>query len=322
MNADFNPVLVTGASGFVGACAVRELLARGHDVHVLLRAKSQPWRLADVRERLTIHSADLNDAESIRETLLAVRPQAVLHLATHGAYESQTDARAILQTNVLGTYNLLEASIAAGVRILVNAGSSSEYGFQPEPMKETDRLQPNSFYAVAKAAQTHLCTLLAAKSDMGIVTFRLFSVYGPWEEPTRLAPTVIRRARAGLPLEMVSPDTARDFVYVDDVVEALLDWPRLSGCSGEVFNLGTGIETTLRTFVAKVTGILGSKSKVLWGKMDARQWDSNHWAADVTHVRQSLGWAPRHSLSDGLRKMAAWMQFAGDDYGPRQRRAG
>jgi UDP-glucose 4-epimerase len=313
--SDLDPVLVTGGAGFVGSCAVRALLERGHKVHVILRPQSRLRRLADVLPRLRVHWADLTDASQTRAAVVSARPRAVLHLATHGAYESQGDARAILQTNILGTYNLLEAAAEVGVAAFVNAGSSSEYGFRNEPMCESDRLEPNSFYAVAKAAQTHLCALLAKKGPMGGVVFRLFSVYGPWEEPTRLMPTLIRRARAGLPLEMAAPDIARDFVYIDDVLDALLDLPAAARLRGEVVNLGTGTETRLREVVEAVTGLLASRSEICWGSMKPRHWDSTRWTADPRKAAQLLGWRPRHTLRQGLTRMASWMQSIGDEYG-------
>lgn len=313
---EFERVFVTGSSGFVGACLVRALIARGHQVHALLRSDSWPWRLAGLANRLTPHRADLLDAEGVASAIRSARPAAVFHLATHGAYESQADARTILTTNVLGTLNLLEASAAAGVATFVTTGSSSEYGFKGEPMRETDRLDPNSIYAVAKAAQTHLCGLWARKRPMDVVVFRLFSVYGPWEEPSRLIPTLIRRARAGLPLDMVSPDTSRDFVYIDDVLEALLDLKAAAQLRGEVVNLGTGVETTMRDAVATVTDLLGSRSEVRWGAMPARHWDSARWCADRARAKAILGWEPRHSLRAGLARMAEWMDHTGDDYGP------
>jgi nucleoside-diphosphate-sugar epimerase len=320
-SAGFDPVLVTGGSGFVGACAVRELLSRGHEVHVLLRAQSDPWRLGSVLGQLRVHRGDVTDAAAVRAVLYGVRPRAVLHLATHGAYEKQADARAILRTNVLGTYNLLEASAEAGVAAFVNTGSSSEYGFKSEPMRETDRLEPNSFYAVGKAAQTHLCRLLATRSAMGIAVFRLFSVYGPWEEPSRLMPTLIRRARAGLPLEMVSPRTVRDFVYVADVLDALLNLSAVSQMRGPVINLGSGVETSMREVVDTVLDLLGSRSEVRWGAMAARQWDSTRWAADAAKAKALLGWQPRHTLRQGLARLAEWMEATGDYDGIAQRRA-
>ena len=299
-------VLVTGASGFVGACAVRELVRRGHDVHVLLRDPARAWRLADILDRLTIHVGDLCDADAVRQAF-AGSPSVVLHLATHGAYESQADARTILDTNIVGTLHLLEAAAAAKVELFVQTGSSSEYGFRSEPMTETDRLEPNSVYAVAKSAQTHLGQLWARRTGMPIVTLRLFSVYGPWEEPTRLIPTLLDHARRGLPLRLASPDTVRDFVYVDDVLEALLDFEYLPRLRGETVNLGSGTETTLRELVETATRLLGSRSEIRWNAFPARTWDATRWSADPRKAIERLGWSPRHSLLAGLEKTAAWL---------------
>jgi len=310
----FDPVLVTGASGFVGSNAVRRLLHEGRQVHVILRDESGLWRLQGLLERLVVHRADLRDAAAVRAAVAAAAPRTVLHLATYGAYEAQADARRILETNVLGSYNLLEASLASNASLFVNAGSSSEYGYRDEAMRESDAPAPNSVYAVAKAAQTHLCSLLAKTSACAVVTFRLFSVYGPWEEPGRLFPTVIQRARAGLPLEMVSPETARDFIYIDDVLDALLGFERLAGIQGGVYNLGTGVESTMRDVVAAVQAAVGSQSEVHWGAMKARKWDAAHWQADISKARAELGWAPRYTLAQGVARMAEWLKGAGEHY--------
>jgi UDP-glucose 4-epimerase len=317
----FDPVLVTGAGGFVGACSVRALLGRGHEVHAVARPGSAPWRLRGLGGRLVQHGVDLGDGDGVKALLHAVRPDAVVHLAAHGAYEHQSDFRAMVQSNILGTHHLIEASIHVGARAFVSAGSSSEYGFKTDPMRETDRLDPNSFYAVSKAAQTHLCTLAGGREGLGVAVFRLFSVYGPWEQPTRLIPTLIRRARAGLPLEMVAPAVARDFVFVDDVLEALLDFGRVAELRGDVINLGTGVETPLNEVVAAVLELTGSRSEVRWGAMRPRRWDTDRWVADPAAAQRLLGWRPTHDLRGGLRTMAAWMKERGDDYGLEPSRA-
>lgn len=308
-------VLVTGASGFVGACAVRSLLSRGHRVHVLLRDPVGAWRLKDVVGRLLVHHGDVRDVDAVRRCLLKARPQVVLHLATRGAYETQADTDAILATNVLGTQNVLEAAADAGATLFVQSGSSSEYGFKSQPMRESDRLEPNSIYAVAKAAQTHLGQLQSRAGTMPVVCLRLFSVYGPWEEPTRLIPTLIRQARAGLPLALTSPDTARDFVYIDDVLEAMLDFPRLRKVGGEVINLGSGREIKLREIVAEVLRLFPGRSELRWGAFPPRPWDTNRWSANVAKAERLLCWQPRHSLVEGLAKTAEWMQIIGDEDG-------
>ncbi|HZW34314.1 MAG TPA: NAD-dependent epimerase/dehydratase family protein [Isosphaeraceae bacterium] len=308
------PILVTGAAGFVGAAAVHDLLGRGTPVQAVVRPGSRPWRLAPVAGRLPLHATDLTDADAVQRLIAAVRPSVLLHLAAHGAYESQADSGRILTTNVLGTLHLLEAAAACGVELVVNAGSSSEYGFKSQPMRETDRLDPNSVYAIAKAAQTHLCGLFGRRTPtMAVVTLRLFSVYGPWEEPSRLIPTLIRRARAGLPLEMVAPEVARDFVFVGDVLRALLDFDRLRHATGEVINLGSGVMMTLGEVVAAVQDLFGHRSRVVWGGMRARSWDTTRWVADPSRAARILDWRPTVGFREGLARTAEWMATIGAD---------
>jgi UDP-glucose 4-epimerase len=301
-----DPIVVTGASGFVGGCTVRRLAEMGARVHAFVRPTSRLWRI-DGLPGLALHAVDIRDSDAVGRALQAIRPAAVIHLATHGAYEWQSDSERILETAVLGAFRLLRASVEAGVKVFVNAGSSSEYGYRQEPMREEARLDPSSTYAVGKAAQTHLCSLEGRRGPMSVVTFRLFSVYGPWEEPGRLFPTLLQRARLGLPLEMVSPDTARDFVYIDDIVDALVDVERLVPFSGEVFNLGTGVQSTLRDVVDAVQAVFGGLCEVRWGAMPARKWDTSRWQADVSKANRLLGWRARRSLGEGTALMARWM---------------
>ena len=184
-------------------------------------------------------------------------------------------------------------------------------------MHENLRLEPNSLYAVGKAAGTQLCSWVGrAKAGMATVSFRLFSAYGPWEEPTRLMPTALRRVRAGLPLAMVAPDIARDFIYVEDVLDLMLAFEKLAGIRGEVFNLGSGVQSTLQDVVAAVEHVVGWPAEVRWGGMPPRRWDTTCWRADITRTRRRFGWTPHHSLVQGLAAMAAWMKEVGDDYGP------
>jgi dolichol-phosphate mannosyltransferase len=267
-------------------------------------------------ERLQVHPGDLRDGAFVAAAVAAARPRLVYHLATYGAYERQGEATPILETNILGTHHLLQACEHHGVELFIATGSSSEYGFKSTAMRETDLLEPNSFYAIAKSAETHLCQLQARRGKLATVVFRLFSVYGPWEDPQRLIPTVMRRARAGLPLELVSPAVARDFVYVDDVLAAMMNVAPLQQLRGEVFNLCTGIETSLEEVARGVLDLLSSASELRWGAMQPRSWDTNHWVGDTAKARQRLGWSAQVPLREGLGRMAAWMQQQGDNYGP------
>lgn len=308
-------VLVTGAAGFVGAALARRLLEDGHDVHVILKAGSAGWRLADILAELRGHHADLTDEGAVRALVSSIRPEVIYHLATHGAYPFQTNADGIIQTNVLGTWNLLKASARVEYEVFVNTGSSSEYGFKDYAMRETDLLEPNSYYAVAKCAQTLLCQHVAKTEQRPIATLRLFSVYGPFEEPSRLIPTLIRSCLDGRDLALVEPDTARDFVYVDDVVDAYLRIDGLAKLSGEILNIGSGVQSTLARVVDVILRETAAEVACHWGSMPARVWDAKTWVADCTKSSRLLGWRPSTSLREGLERTVAWMRRQRDASG-------
>jgi nucleoside-diphosphate-sugar epimerase len=122
---------------------------------------------------------------------------------------------------------------------------------------------------------------------------------------------------------MVAPRTVRDFVYVDDVVEAIVNFSALTKLRGEVINLGSGIETSLQEVVATVQQLVGNRSEVRWGAMPSRSWDSTCWVAEVSRAAALLDWRPRHTLRQGLARMADWMEtMEADDGSARRRVAG
>jgi nucleoside-diphosphate-sugar epimerase len=300
--------LVTGAAGFVGANLSRVLVASGETVHVLLRPGTRRWRVEEIEDRLNVHVADLTDGDAIDRLVDEVRPTVVYHLATHGAYHQQGDAERILRTNVLGLWNLLRACHRVGFELFVNTGSSSEYGRKRFAMREADMLDPDSFYAVAKSAQSLLCHHLGRESGAPIVTLRLFSVYGPYEEPGRLIPTLLMAAIHDKPIDMVSPATARDFVYVDDVVRTYLEIEKLKKLPGEILNLGSGVQSSLADVVAGVQELVEKPLHVHWGCEPPRPWDTDVWVADVSKVRRLIGFRPRVSLQEGLQRSLAWVR--------------
>lgn len=300
--------LVTGAAGFVGANLVHRLLKEGHQVSVILRNSSNAWRISKILKFLDIYPADLTDFGQVEATIQLAKPERIYHLAAHGAYSTQNDANAIVQTNIIGTWNLLQATKDLDYELFVNTGSSSEYGFKGQAMREDDHLEPNSYYSVTKAAQSMLCQYFAKKEGKSICTFRLFSVYGPYEEPTRLVPNVIKRALANETVEISNPIVARDFVYVDDVVDAYMLHEELANQEGEIYNVGTGIQSTVQDVVDIVLSRTTPTCKVKINSSLARHWDAVTWVADVSLARRSLEWKAKTSLEEGLQKTIDWMR--------------
>ena len=242
--------IVTGATGFVGANLARRLLRDGHEVHLLVRPEYQAWRIADIQPHVHIHEIQLTDSESVTPLIRRIQPDWIFHLAAYGAYSSQTNVKQMLATNIMSTATLVEACLETGFESFINTGSSSEYGFKDQAPTESDWLDPNSYYAVTKASATLFCRYTARSKGVSIPTLRLYSVYGPLEEPTRLIPTVIMRGLASELPPLVNPETARDYIYVDDVMNAyLLAATRPGEDLGAVYNVGTGIQTSLREVV-------------------------------------------------------------------------
>ncbi len=300
-------VILTGGTGFVGANLARRLLDDGHELHLLVRPGYRPWRIEPILTDLQLHEVRLADQESLSKVLKDIGPEWVFHLATHGAYPSQTDLQQMVETNILGTVNLVEACLETGFESFVNTGSSSEYGFKDHPPSETEPLEPNSRYAVTKASSTMFCRYRAQETGVHLPTLRLYSVFGPYEEPTRLFPTLIRYGKEGKLPPLVDPRVARDFVYADDVVDAYcLAASRHGSEKGAVYNLGTGVSTSIRDVAEVARRLMGIKDVPQWGSMPNRTWDTDVWVADSRKIRSALGWRPRYSFEEGFSKLVQW----------------
>ncbi|MBM3505431.1 MAG: NAD(P)-dependent oxidoreductase [Alphaproteobacteria bacterium] len=320
--ADARRILISGATGFVGANLVRRMVERGHDVHAIVRPpKHQPsdrhskamWRIGEVANEVQVHHADLRDAEATRQVVKAARPEIVLHFAAHAALAQEIDEMEIILDTVQPLVNLAAASI--GCELFINAGSSSEYGYQTEPMAETSLPNPTRVHDIAKLAQTLYGTYAARFKGTPLVTLRLFSVYGPWEHGRRLIPRLILSALKGRPMNLSSPEVSRDFIFVDDVVRAVEHCMRhpLSGDQA-VFNLGTGVEHTIREVARVLEEIHGRPLNLSWGAVERQRWDSPRWVADTTRQTKDLGFATETSLREGLRATHQWFAEHADHY--------
>jgi dolichol-phosphate mannosyltransferase len=301
--------LVTGAGGFVGANLTAALARAGHEVVAWVHPGSPTWRLDHLADSVEVVPVELLDPDAVEAGVAAARPDWVFHLAAHGAYSWQRDTELIVQTNLVATVRLLAACQRHGFSAFVHAGSSSEYGFQDHPPGEDELPEPNSDYAVMKAAATMHGRFVAQRDDVHVVTLRLYSVYGPWEEPGRLMPTLVARGLEGRLPPLVSPDTPRDFVSVRDAERALLlAAERAEVERGSVFNIASGRQTTLREVVAVAREQLGIDAEPRWGTEPQRSWDAAVWVGDASKARERLGWAPEDDLPTGFARLAEWLR--------------
>lgn len=306
------PILVTGASGFVGANLFRRLARVRQDVYAHVR-RERNWRLADA-DGAHIVAADLNDPAAVKGLVRSLSPRTVFNCVAYGAYSFEDDAALIYQTNFLAVVNLIETLGASGVAAFVHAGSSSEYGTNCSGPDEDARCDPNSAYAVSKVAIANYLRYAGRQRGFPCANLRLYSVYGPLEDTSRLVPTLVKEALQERLPPLVSPSTSRDFVYVDDVCAAfVLAAARMNpDLYGENFNIGTGVCTTIADLAELGRKVFGVQQQPQYGSMDARAWDLALWYAKPDKATEKLGWRAETGLGEGLLKTAEWIRELSD----------
>lgn len=298
-------VLVTGGTGMVGAALIRRLVGDGHHVTLLVRVESNRVRLQAVEERMGFVVGDIRDAASVHAAVQEAKPELVYHLASTAFNPPTISAQAHLDTITLGTLNLLEALKGdAGVQVIA-AGSAAEYG-SGSRLREEQPLRPATVLGAAKAAAALLLQAYARRYGMRTVVLRLFTPYGPWEHPGRLVPHTVCSALDGRDVPLTRGEQQRDFIYLDDVVDALLAAAARPLPPGSVFNIGSGIGVPVRTVVERVLELMGNPVKPLVGALPTRPDEIREMSADITAARMHLGWQPRTSLTEGLEKAITW----------------
>ncbi len=302
-------VIITGATGFIGSNLTRRLLKEGHNIHLLVRRGYKKWRLEAICNDVYLHEVDFIDRQALTHVISHIRPDWVFHLAAYGAYSWQNDLSRMIETNITGTVNLVEACLKTGFEAFINTGTSSEYGFKDHAVLETECLEPNSHYALTKAYTTLFCRYTAGKYGVRMPTLRLYSVYGPYEEPARLIPTLIVYGLNGGFPPLVKPEVSRDFVYIEDVEKAyLLAATEPDREPAAVYNVGTGIQISMRVVVEIAKQAMGITMEPEWETMPGRNWDTNVWVADNRRIQQELGWQPSYTFEQGFRKTVAWFR--------------
>lgn len=302
------PILVIGASGFIGANLLRSCIKFRDDVTGTVFS-GDSWRLHDIPSA-NIMFLNLQDPVSVRSVLHRVRPQTILDCSSFGAYSFEQEFERIHSTNYLSFIRLIEEIADLNLSAYVHAGSSSEYGLNASSPSESERLIPNSHYAVSKAATSQAIAFYGKVRGIPVVNLRLYSVYGPYEDSSRLIPVLCEQSIHGKLPPFARQEVTRDFIHVDDVVEAFVDAVlRMSpDIAGESFNIGTGVQTSLAS--------LANLSKALFDIQDepqfipgvGRAWDVDNWFADSNKAGDILGWSAKINLEDGLVQTQNWWQ--------------
>lgn len=302
-------ILITGGTGFIGSNLTRRLLSTGAEIHLLIRRSTNLWRLRGLARQPVLHYCDLLDLKQIRKIFSEMKPQLLFHFATPSGHPDSPDQRVeLISLCAIGTNHLLEASMEFSVEKFIHAGSSLEYGPKDKPIKESDVAAPKIFRGVAKQTATLLCQHYAQYFGLPAIVLRFFSIYGPWESPTRFIPTLLRYALSNETLPLTQFGVRHDFLFVEDAVDACLKAIEEETSPAEIFNIGSGAQWSNEEVVPLAEKITGRKLNLKIGGHPGNPPDTSHWVADITKAATVLGWRPKHTLDQGLLKTLEWMK--------------
>ena len=302
--------VVTGGAGFIGSALVRTLLAAGGEVHAIDNLLSgREKNLDEIRDRVTLHVADIRDGAAIRPVIAGA--DTVFHLAAIPSVpRSIDDPRPSHEVNIDGTFEVYEAAVSGKVRRLVYAASSSAYGdSETLPKVETMPAKPKSPYAVQKYVGELYASVYASCFGLETVALRFFNVYGPRQDPSSAYSGILSLFMKHLiartqPTIFGDGEQSRDFTYVEDVAALCLKAADAAGVSGKMFNAGNGGRYTLNEIWAMLQKMEGVEIGVKYGP--PRAGDVRHSMADTTAAIAGLGHAPKFTIEAGLKKTLAW----------------
>lgn len=299
-------ILVTGAAGFIGSHLVRELVRQGSLIVGLVRPTSNLWRLEDVLNQIQLLRVELG-ASSLNQYHQSLREvDTIYHLAASSLNPPGEKSVSLVQTNVMGTLELLNLAVKLSVRRFVYCGSCFEYP-SGNSLAETVLPMPISEYAASKTSAWLLAQSFYHRYRLPVVTLRAFTVYGPFESAYRLIPYVINRALAGKEIDLTGGMQTRDFVHVEDMVNALLKAEQMQSIIGETFNVSTGMATSVRSITEMIVKEIGVPAVLKWGARPYRDAEIMQLSGNPSQVKQKLGWMPR-TLSEGLSQNVHWFR--------------
>lgn len=315
-------VLVTGAGGFIASHLVEELVKQGAHVRAFVRYNSRgdPGLISmlapEVRRALEVIAGDLRDLPAVTDAMKGVSH--VFHLGALIAIPySYVHPAEVVETNILGTMNILLAARDIGVERVVHTSTSEVYGTALRvPIDETHPLQGQSPYSASKIGADKLAEAFFRSYDLPVVTLRPFNTYGPRQSTRAVIPTIITQVLTGKTLKLGNLTARRDLTYVSDTVAGFLDVGRTSGVEGETFNLGTGSEITVGDLANEIISIIGKPVEI---EVDASRLrpvksEVQRLLSDNRRAREVLGWQPVVPIREGLSRTIDWIRLHLDRY--------
>lgn len=306
-------VLVTGGEGFIGSTLVDHLLALGAEVRAYVHYKpyGSAGYLAGREDEVEIVAGDVRDGERVSE---AVRGRdTVFHLAALiGIPYSYVAPESYIQTNVVGTYNVVNACRHHGIGRMVHTSTSETYGTAlTAPISEEHPLQPQSPYSASKIGADMMALSFKHSFDVPVAVIRPFNTYGPRQSARAVIPTILSQLHAGATeIKLGSTTPTRDFNYVDDTARGFISVAESDRALGHVVNIGSGREISIGDLAELLVSVSGKDAKVIADESRVRPDNSEveRLLCDNTRAREWCGWEPQVSLEEGLRRTSDWVR--------------
>jgi len=298
-----NRIFLTGASGFVGAEVVRQLLLDGRDVAVLMRPSTNPRRIQKFLGLCTVIIGDLRNTEEIHSALLNFSPEAVIHLGWDGVKGADRNSP-VQMDNIVSSINLHKLTSQIGCRYFIGLGSQAEYGQLSGRIFEDASTHPTTCYGAAKLATGLALERSAVAIERPFGWLRLFSSYGPDDDPSWLIPYLIKTLLAGEKPSLTTAGQIWDYIHVKDVAGGIIASLDAQVCG--IFNLGSGDGRPLYDIITMIRDAINPNLPLGFGDIPYRPDQVMHLEADIGALSAASGWRPTISLESGIAETVAW----------------
>jgi NAD dependent epimerase/dehydratase len=314
LNWKSKSVLITGAGGFIGSHLAEVLVRTGTKTRALVRYNSQGtngWLdHSELKSEIEIIRGDVREVDSVRNALKGI--DVVFHLAALiGIPYSYVSPASYVSTNVVGTLNILQEALRAGVSRVVQTSTSEVYGTaQQIPIIEDHPLQAQSPYSATKIGADKLAESFHRSFGLPVSIVRPFNTFGPRQSARAVIPTIIMQALANQPIRIGNLAPTRDFNYVSDTVRGFLQIVESGNAVGRVVNLGSGQETSIGDLARMICSLTGAQFRIVQegDRVRPPQSEVERLCASNVLAQELAGWRPEISLKDGLEKTIEWIR--------------
>lgn len=307
-------ILVTGGHGFIGSHLIKKLLSKGAHISILAKKHANLWRLKTVLKDIQIWNGDIIDTVQVQKIIERTQPDYLFHLVADSVHSLQNNSISKIQTNIMGTANIMEAVKLVGCKKVINLGSSSEYGMSKTPIHENTPLNPQDLYGMTKAAATQIAHHIALKNKINIVTLRPFNIFGEGAPKGNFFSYIISQLIQDKEVFLSKCIQTRDYCYIENIITGLILAATNTKIKNEIFNIGSGETYPLKYFVEKIFQHFDSQKRPQYGSISYSSNERMEVPSDISKIQKILDWEITIHLEKGIQRTIEWYKNNQDSY--------